>query len=167
MKHVSIFNINSMLNNLGHTLIVSGTWWKMKTFSTIGTPVAAISIIAMSIGLFCKCFQNKKSCSCKYTRPTTLPVNDTHSELQSILSPMPDISNQLSPQIIQEVLKASHVDFLKFKHYKQCKVQCQTSHQVTKLHYINFFLPVCLYNIPLQLTTSHIWSCQPGTQKIY
>ena len=42
--------------------------------------------------------------------PATMPVNDRHIELQTILSPMPDISDQLSPQIIQEVLKAGIVN---------------------------------------------------------
>ena len=56
-----------------------------------------------------------------------MPANDAHIELQPILNPMPDISDQLSPKIIQEVLKASGVDFSKCKHYKQCKTLCQTS----------------------------------------
>ena len=85
---------------------------------TIGTSVTAISVIALSIGLYCKCFQNKKSCECKHTRPTNIPVNDAHIELQPILNLMPDISDKLLPQIIQEVLNSSDVDILKFKCYK-------------------------------------------------
>ena len=50
-----------------------------------------------------------------------MPVNDTHFELQPILNPMSDISDQLSPQIIQAVLKASGVHVLKFEWYKPCK----------------------------------------------
>ena len=74
-------------------------------FSSIGTPIVAISIITLSIGLYCKCFQNGKSCVCKYIRPTSLPVNNTHIELELILDPLLDILDQLSPQIIQEILK--------------------------------------------------------------
>ena len=86
----------------------------------------------MSIGLYCKCLQNRKSCVCKYTRPTSLPVNNTHIELELILDPLPDISDQLSPQIIQETLKASGVDISKFKHYKQHKVKCHTATLATE-----------------------------------
>ena len=77
-----------------------------------------------------------KSCVCKHTRPTSLSVNDAQIELQPILNPLPDISDQLSLQIIQEILKASGVDFLKFEHCKCCKVQCHASPQATKTHYI-------------------------------
>ena len=85
-----------------------------------------------------------------------MPVNDTHIELQPILNPIPDISDQLSPEISQDVLKASGVDISKFKHHKQYKALCQTSCQATKLHYIkiSFFSSFYQYNIPLQLTTS-------------
>ena len=43
-----------------------------------------------------------------------MPGNNTHIELQPILNPMPDISDQLSQQIIQGILKASGVDLSKF-----------------------------------------------------
>ena len=89
-------------------------------FSTIGTPVAAVSIIVLSIDLYCKCSQNRKSCVCKHTGPITLPVNDTHIELQPILNLLPDISDQLLPQLIQKVLKASDVDFSKYECHKCC-----------------------------------------------
>ena len=134
MNHVSIFNINGMLAKCRKYPHSFWFWMKVKTFSTIGTPVAAVSITALSVGLYCKCFQNRKSCVSKHTRLTTLPVNDTHIELQPISNPLPDISDQLSPQIIQEVLKASGVDFSRFESYKQFKVQHQTLPQVTKLH---------------------------------
>ena len=93
---------------------------KVKTFSTIGTPILAISIIALSTGLYCKCFRYAKSCICKHARLTFLPVNEAHIELQQILDPLPDISDQVSPQILQYILKASGVDFSKFEHYKLC-----------------------------------------------
>ena len=56
MKHVSSFNINSVLTKLRtypHSLWSS---IHVKTFLNIGTPIAAVSIIALSIGLYCKCF---------------------------------------------------------------------------------------------------------------
>ena len=58
------------------------------------------------------------SCVCKYTRPNTLPNNYTHIKLQPITKPIPEISDQLSPQLVQEILKASSVDMSKFEHYK-------------------------------------------------
>ena len=44
-----------------------------------------------------------------------MPANDTHIELQPISNSMPDISEQLSPQIVQEILTASAVDIIKFE----------------------------------------------------
>ena len=69
------------------------------------------------------------SCVLKHTRPTSLPVIDAHIELKPILYPLHDISNQLLPQIIQEILKASAVDFSKFECYKCCKAKCLTAPQ--------------------------------------
>ena len=68
-----------------------------------------LGIIALIIGLYCKCFQNRMSCVCKHTRPNTPPTNNTHIELQPIVDPIPDISGQLSPQLVQEILKASGI----------------------------------------------------------
>ena len=92
----------------------------------------------------------------------SIPVNDTHIELQPILNPLPDISEQLSSQIIQEVLKPSGVDFSKFKCYKHHKVQCHNYLRLTKITLnkitkCNFFLPAYQYNVPLWLKTR-----QPG-----
>ena len=56
MKHVSIFSVNSMLTKLR---TYPHNFWpplKVKAVSTMGTPVAVISIIILSIGLNCKCF---------------------------------------------------------------------------------------------------------------
>ena len=64
----------------------------------------------------------------------SMPTNDTHIELQPISNSMPDILEQLSPQIVQEILKASGVDISKFEHYKQCKPLHQLSAQTTKLY---------------------------------
>ena len=86
--------------------------------SIIGTSIAVISIISLSIGLYCKYFQNRKSCVHKYTRLTSLPVINTHIALEPISDPLPEISEQLSLQIIQEILIASGVDFSKFECYK-------------------------------------------------
>ena len=108
-------------------------------------------------------FWNKKSCVHKYIRPTSLPVNNTHIELQPILDPLPDISDQLSPHIIQDILRASGVDFSKFKCYKCHKVN--VIQQLRLLKYESKFIdiPIHKYNIPLQLTTNHIWFFQSGT----
>ena len=69
----------------------------------------------------------------KHTRLTTLPTNDTHIELQPIMNCMPEISDQPSSQVVQEILKANNADISKFKHYKQCKALHQTSAQATEL----------------------------------
>ena len=87
-------------------------------FSTIGTLASTLGIIALAIGLNCKFFQNKMSCVHKHTRLITLSTNNTHIELQPITNSIPEISDQLSPQLFQEILKASGVDMSKFKCYK-------------------------------------------------
>ena len=84
MNHVSILNINSTITKLRTYPHSFWSSMKVKTFSTIATPVATIGIIALSIGLYCKCFQNRKGCVHEHTRPTTLPVDDTHIELLPI-----------------------------------------------------------------------------------
>ena len=48
------------------------------------------------------------NCVHKHTRQTYLPTNNTHIELQPIMNPMPEISDQLSPQPVQEILKSSN-----------------------------------------------------------
>ena len=70
--------------------------------STIGTSALAFHIIALVIGLYCKCFQSKMSCVNKHTRPETLPTNNTHIELQPIMNPLPEISDQLPPQLVRK-----------------------------------------------------------------
>ena len=78
-------------------------------------------------------FQNGKSCVCKYTRLVSLPVNNTHIELELISNPLPESSDKLSLQIIQEILKASGVDFSKFKCYKCHKAKFHAATQATKV----------------------------------
>ena len=73
-----------------------------------------------------------KSCVHKYTRLISLPVDNTHIELEPISNPLPKSSDQLSPQIIQESLKASGVDIFKLECYKHCKAKCYTVTQATK-----------------------------------
>ena len=103
----------------------------------------------------------------KYTRPTSLPDNDAHIELELISDPLPDISDWLSPQIIQKIFKASGVNFSKCKHYKHCKAKHHSAAQATKITLNNIKIHFCLsiykYNTPSWLTTSHTWSCQSGT----
>ena len=36
-------------------------------------------------------------------------------ELQSLMNPIPEILDQLSPQLVQEILKASGIDIFKFE----------------------------------------------------
>ena len=78
---------------------------------TIGTPTAVTIILFLSIILYCKCFQNGKSCVCKHIGPVSLPVNDSHIELEPTSNLLLDTSNQLSPQVIHEILKPSGIDF--------------------------------------------------------
>ena len=53
--------------------------------------------------------------------------------VEPISTPCPESSDQLSPQIIQEILKASGVDFLKFEHYKCYKAKHHKVTQATKI----------------------------------
>ena len=118
MKQMSIFSINSTLTKL--RTYPNNSWCsrKLKMFSTIGTSASAFGIIDLAIASYCKLLQNKMSCVYKHTRQTNLPTNDTHTELQPIMNAMPEISDQLSPQLVQEMPKASDVDISKFEHYK-------------------------------------------------
>ena len=130
---MSIFSINITLTNL--RTYPHSFWFSMKVkmIMTIGTPVAIIIILFLSISLSCRCFQNGKSCAHKNTRPTSLQANNSHIELESISAPLPNTSTQLSRQIIQEILKASGVDFSKFECYICCKAKCHTTTQGTKI----------------------------------
>ena len=104
---------------------------RVKLFLTIDIPVTVIITFFISIMLYCKCFQNIKSCVCKHTTPVYLPVNKTHIELDQISNLLPDPSDQLSPQVIQEILKASGVDFSKFQCYIHHKAKRHTTTQST------------------------------------
>ena len=141
MKQMSLFSINSTLTKLR---IYPNNFWssiKLKTFSTIGTSASVFGIIALAIRLYCKCFWNKMGCVCKHTGLTALPTNDKHIELQPIMNLMPEISDQLSPKFVQEMLKASGRNMSKFEHYKWCQVLHHTSSQATELSKVfNTFL---------------------------
>ena len=125
MKHVSISSINSMLTKLRS--FTSNFWspMKVKMFSTIGTQTAVTITLLIHYSVL-QMFLKKKSCVLKYTRPVSLPVNNTHIELEPISNLLPESSDQPPPQIIQEILKAS-VDFSKFKCYKHDKAKCHTA----------------------------------------
>ena len=100
MKQMSIYSINSTLTKLR---ACPNNFWsseKVKTFSTMGILVSTLGMIALAIGLYCKCFPNKMCYVCMHTRPSTLPNNDTHIELQPITNPIPEILDQLSPQLV-------------------------------------------------------------------
>ena len=86
-----------------------------------------IIILLSLISLYCKCFQNKKGCVCKYTGPHSPPPNSTHINLETILPPLPNNPDHISPQIIQEILKTCGVDLAKFECYKCHKARCQTT----------------------------------------
>ena len=131
MKDVSMFSIKSTLTKLRSLLPNFLSPMKDKIFFIISTPMAVI-ISFLSINLYWKCFWNGKNCVCKYTRPTSLQANNTHIELEPISALLPDTSDQLSPQIVQEILKDSGVDFSKFEQYRHCKAKCHTAMQVTK-----------------------------------
>ena len=85
--------------------------------------------------MYCKCFQNGKWYVCHNTLDQSLYQSIiSYIELEPILDQLPDISDQLSPQLIQEMLKASGVDFSKFKHVINVKRQkCNTVTQATKI----------------------------------
>ena len=133
MTYVSISSINSMLTQLRSFALNFRSPMRVKLFSTIGTPTTVIIILFQSIALYCKCFQNGKSCVCKHTRPVSLPINNTHIEFEPISNLLPDPSEQLSPQVIQKILKATCVDVSKFHLYKCCKAKYHTSTQATQV----------------------------------
>ena len=107
---------------------------KVQLFSAIGTPATIVIILFIAIMLYYKCFQNGNSCVCVHTRPVSLPVCNAHIESDPISNLLPEPSEQLSPQIIQEILKPSGVHFSKFQCYKCCKAKHQTASQTTKVY---------------------------------
>ena len=78
-------------------------------------------------------FLNGNSCVHEHTRPVSLPVKNIHIELDPISNLLSNPSEQLSPQIILKILKASGIDFSKFECYKCHKAKCQTATQFTKV----------------------------------
>ena len=132
MKQMSIYRIKSTLTKLR---AYPNNFWsslKVKMFSTMDNLVSALGILALAIGCTANVFRIKWVVYISMLDQTP-PNNDTHIELQPITNPMPEISDQLSPQLVQEILKASGVDMSKFEHYKKCKALHQTSAQCTEL----------------------------------
>ena len=142
MKCVSISSINSTLTELRSFTPNFRSHMKVKIFSTI-----LISII-----LYCKHFWNEKVCVHKYTRLITLPVDNTHTELEPISNPLPESSDQLSLQIIHEIwMLQTSQGKTSYSNSGYKKFMSKLIHKYT------------MCNVPLQLTTSHMWSCQSGT----
>ena len=133
MKQMSIHSINNMLTKLRAYQTNFWSSLKVKAFSLIGSLTTALGIIALAIGLYCKCFSNKIGCVGKHTRPTTLSNNNPCIELQPITNPAPEPSDQLSSQLVQEILKASGVNMSKCKCQKRCTTLHQTSTKSTEL----------------------------------
>ena len=90
-------------------------------------------------------------CVCKHTNQATLPNNDAHIELRPITNPISEISDQLSAQLFQEILKASGVDMSKEQHYKKCRALHQTSTQSNELSEIQ---KTILERVPLVFINS-------------
>ena len=87
-----------------------------------------------------------------------------HIELKPNSNPLPESSDQLSPKIIHENLKASGVDFFEIQILQtlQGKMSYSNSgYKNFKSKLIHKYTNMC--HIPLWLRTSHIWSCQLGT----
>ena len=147
MEQMSIYIINSMSAKLKAYPLNFWSSVKVKTFSTMGTLISALGIIALAIGLYCECFQNKMGCVCKDTKPTTLPNKDEPIELQPITNPMSEISDQLSPKLVQEILKASGVDISTFEYYKKCKALHHISTQSTEVRGLKTILKEFPYGL--------------------
>ena len=112
MKHRPIYRINSTLTKL---TAYSTNFWsslKVKIFSSLSSLTTELGIIALAIVLYFKCFQNKMSCVHKHTRPTTLPNNDSHIELQPITNPPHEIQINYHHNLMK-MLKASGLDMSK------------------------------------------------------
>ena len=62
-----------------------------------------------------------------------MPSTEKHIEMQPIVNSMPDISDQLSPQIVQEILKARGVNNQNSNIISDTKQYVQTLAQATKL----------------------------------
>ena len=115
MKHMPVPSIN---NTFAKIRSLPPNFWsskKVKLSSTIGTPIMVIITLLLLISLYCKCFQNKKGCVCKYTGLHSPPPYSTHLNLETILPPLPNNPDHISPQLIQQILKTCGVEFSKIR----------------------------------------------------
>ena len=127
MKHISVFSINNTSMKIRS---IPPSFWssmKIKLFSPIANPIMVIIILLLIIILYFKCFQNIKDCVCKYTGPHYPLPNSAHINPETILLPLPNNQDDISPQIIEEILKTCGVDLAKFKCYKHHKARFQTT----------------------------------------
>ena len=61
------------------------------------------------------------NCVPKYTRPHHPPTTSNDFNLTTILETIHSQPHQVTPQVIQEILKFCDVDLTKFESYKHCK----------------------------------------------
>ena len=74
-------------------------------------------VLISIITIYCKCWQNKSGCVPKYSRhQCPLTSNDMH--LAPTLTSDNSQLSQMTPQIIQEILKSHDINLERFKHYR-------------------------------------------------
>ena len=129
MKHLSIFSINSTSTKLWPVPIMSWHSKGIRFIPTIVTPVTVIITFFLVITLYWKYLWNENGCIHKYTRPQHLPATSSNINLSTISALVHGQPHQVTPQVIQEILRSCDVDLAKFECYKCCK----SNHQPTKV----------------------------------
>ena len=117
MKDSSIFTINSTLTQLRSFPTKHWSANILKIVPTILIPLTIVMVLISIITIYCKCWQNKYGCVPKYTRPQW-PSTSSGINLTTAPTSNDSQSSQVTPQMIQEILKSYDINLENFKCYK-------------------------------------------------
>ena len=118
MKDSSIFSISSTLTKLRSFPTKHWSAHIFQILHTILTSLTIVMVLISFITICCKCWWNKYGCVPKYTRPQH-PSTSNDINLATTSTSDNSKPSQVTPQIIQEILKSYDINLEKFKHYRQ------------------------------------------------
>ena len=118
MKHFSIFHINKTLTK--HQSLPRTSWFseRIKFISTIVTLATVIIMLISIITLYCECWKNNYGCLPKYIRPHGPPATSNDINLTTFSYTPSSQPHQVTPKVIQEILKSCNEDLATFEYYK-------------------------------------------------